>query len=237
MRSHVSTVVAIGLFTVVVVTAVFTQGVTRGLSATLPVAVTLQTSGDPFDIAIDTATNRAFVPDSKENVLYVFDLATAAPIGHVPTGRQPNHVVLSGARAYVSNFTDATITVVDTITLEPIETLPFGGLGLATDPKSGLLYAAAGGRLFVLDTAKDALVSTIDTPAGANVWGLALDPSRGRLYGTDIANPRVLVFDTSYPRPSSDRCHSTHQHDSASLSTARGMCSSPLIPTAIRSCR
>jgi DNA-binding beta-propeller fold protein YncE len=38
-------------------------------------------------------------------------------------------------------------------------------------------------------------VATILAPAGANVWGVAVDPQANRLYATDIASPRVLVYD------------------------------------------
>jgi hypothetical protein len=37
------------------------------------------------------------------------------------------------------------------------------------------LYAAAGRRLFILDTATDALIATVTAPAGANIWGVAVD--------------------------------------------------------------
>ena len=155
----------------------------------------LRTSGEPFGIAIDAQTGRAYLTDSKENTLFVIDLASGHPVAYIPTGRQPNHVVLVGARAYVSNFTDASITVIDTATNRPLKTLSVGGLGLALNSATKRLYAAAGPRLFVLDTTTDKLVATLAAPAGANLWGLAVDAAKNRIYATDIAGPRVLVYD------------------------------------------
>jgi len=155
----------------------------------------LRTSGEPFGIAIDAQSGRAYVTDSKENTLFVFDLATGNPVAYIPTGRGPNHVVLVGARAYVSNFTDASLTVIDTTTNRPLKTLSVGGLGLALNGATKRLYAAAGSRVFVLDTTTDKLVATLAAPAGANVWGVAVDPAKNRIYATDIANPRLLVYD------------------------------------------
>lgn len=155
----------------------------------------LKTSGEPFGIAIDAQSGRAYVTDSKENTLFVFDVTNGEPLAHIPTGRQPNHVILVGARAFVSNFTDASITVVDTSTNRPLRTLSVGGLGLAVNRETDRLYAAAGARVFVLDTTTERLVATISAPPGASIWGVAVDPTTNRIYATDIANPRVLVYD------------------------------------------
>ena len=170
------------------------------LSTTAPVAADtaytpLRTGGDPFGVAIDVPGGRAYVTDSRENTLRVLDLATGQPLAFIPVGRQPNHVVLFAGKAYVSNFTDATITVVDTVANQGLRTLSIGGLGLALNPATGRLYAAGGSRLWVLDLATERLVATIAAPAGANLWGVAVDPASTRVYVTDILSPRVLVFD------------------------------------------
>lgn len=168
-------------------------GATSNLTPLAP--LTLKTSGEPFGIAIDAESGRAYVTDSKENTLFVFDVASGTALAYIPTGRQPDHVVLIGGRAYVSNFTDASVTVIDTSTNRPLKTLPIGGLGLAVNSTTHLLYAAAGSRLFVLDTTTDTLIATIAGPVGANLWGVAVDPTTNRVYVTDIASPRVLVYD------------------------------------------
>lgn len=155
----------------------------------------LKTSGEPFGIAVDAQAGRAYVTDMKDNTLFVFDVASGGALAYIPTGRQPNHVVLSETRAFVSNFADSSITVIDMGLNRAIETLPVGGLGLAIDRKTDRVYAAGGSRVWVLDGTSGATITTLSAPAGANIWGVAVDPSGNRIYATDIASPRVLVYD------------------------------------------
>jgi YVTN family beta-propeller protein len=188
-------ILRVGLASTVIAVALGVLVATTSNVAAVSAQQTLKTSGDPFAVAIDAAGGRAYVTDTKLNTLYVFDLATAAPITWIPTGRQPNHVVLSGTRAYVSNFGDASITVIDTAAKSVLKTLSIGGLGLALDATAHRLYAAGGSRIFALDVLTDTVAATITAPAGANLWGVAVDPATSRVYATDIANPRVLIYD------------------------------------------
>jgi YVTN family beta-propeller protein len=169
-------------------------GATAGLSP-LAAPLEIKTSGTPFGIAIDAQSGRAYVTDLKEDTLFVFDVAGGAALAYIPTGHQPHQVVLSGTEAFVSNFAASSITVIDTSTNRRLKELGFGGLGLALNRQTNRLYAAAGSHLSVIDTATDALVETIVAPAGANLWGVAVDTASNRIYATDIANPRVLVYD------------------------------------------
>lgn len=155
----------------------------------------LKTSGEPFGIAVDAQSGRAYVTDLKTDTVFVFDLGSGAPLAYIPTGRQPNHIVLSGALAFVSNFSDASITLIDTSTNRALKTLAVGGLGLAVNRATSRVYAAAGSRVSVLDGASGATVAALPIPAGANIWGLAVDSAANRIYATDIAAPRVLVYD------------------------------------------
>jgi DNA-binding beta-propeller fold protein YncE len=52
-----------------------------------------------------------------------------------------------------------------------------------------------GSRISVLDLLTDTVAMTITAPAGANLWGVAVDPATSRVYATDIAKPRVLIYD------------------------------------------
>jgi YVTN family beta-propeller protein len=167
----------------------------RATPAALTISQTLRTSGEAFGIAVDAENGRVYVPDSRADTLYVFDLATGETLAHIPTGGQPSHVVVVGSLVYVSNSSDASLTVIDASTQRVVQTLPVGGLGLTVNRQTQRLYAAAGSRIAVLDAASAALTATIAVPAGANVWGLAVDPSTNRVYATDIASPRVLVYD------------------------------------------
>lgn len=158
----------------------------------------MRVSGDPGGIAIDAQRLRAYVVDTAQNTLMVFDLNnTGQPIAYASTGTRPFQVVLGQGRAYVSNFADRSISVVDLVSNTTTATVAAGGPGLALDSSAGRLYVAESGRIAVLDASSYKLVRTIEVPAGANVWGLALDAAGSRLYATDIASPRVLAFDTA----------------------------------------
>lgn len=157
----------------------------------------VRTSGEPAGIAIDLNGQRVYVADTQENTLFVFDLQSGAALAHVPTGLRPSQIVLFGGRAFVSNFAERSITVVDTATNRAVKTLTIGGLGLAVDASATRLFVAEGTRIAVLDLASDTLVTSIAVPLDANVWGVALDAPAQRLYATDIAHPRVLVFDSA----------------------------------------
>jgi YVTN family beta-propeller protein len=186
---------ALGLTLLAVTFASGSRGATTFADLAQPQVV--RTSGDPAGIAIDLTGQRAYVADTLENTLFVFDLTSGAALAHVPTGLRPSQVVLSEARAFISNFADHTVTVVDTATNRAIKTLAIGGLGLAVDAEARRLFAAEGTRIAVLDLSNDTLVTSIAAPQDANVWGLALDAQAHRLYATDIAHPRVLVFDSA----------------------------------------
>lgn len=192
MRTQLRAAAAI---VVLLALGIWSGSVTARTAAPLVLPPALRTSGEALDIAVDAARGRAYVPDSRENTLYVFDLATGQPLAHIPTGQQPHHVALLGSRIFVSNFADATLTLIDASTDRVVNTLALGGLGLAVNPETNRLYVAEGSRITVLDAASDAVLGTIAAPAGANVWGLAVDPKADRIYATDIAHPRVLVYD------------------------------------------
>jgi DNA-binding beta-propeller fold protein YncE len=168
-------------------------GATRVADLTPPAAV--RVSGEPGGLAVDALTARAYAVDTAENVLAVFDLGSGQPIAYASTGVRPGQVVLGPAAAYVSNFEGRSISVVDLRSNAATATIAAGGLGLALDAKGGRHYAAESGRIAVLDATTYKLVASIPAPAGANVWGLALDPVGGRVFATDIAAARLLVFD------------------------------------------
>lgn len=157
----------------------------------------VRVSGEPGGLAVDALTARAYAADTAENVLVVVDLNSGQPVAYVPTGLRPGQVVLGPKAAYVSNFGDHSITVVDVATNTPRATVSAGGLGLALDALRNRLFAAEGSRIAVLDASTFKLQASIAAPAGANLWGLALDSVNDRLYATDIASARLLAFDVA----------------------------------------
>lgn len=187
-----------------------------------PHAVTAQTPAMPLPagaipvgIAIDAEGGRIYVANSARDTLSIIDAASAAVIGTVSTGRGPGLVIFDPftKRVYVSNFRDASVTVVDATAplaaaapkppvgivgpnaAAVLATLPVGGLGLALNPATKKIYAASGGSLAVIDAVSNTVVAQVRAPAAANLWGVAVDATANRVYLTDLQAPRLLVFD------------------------------------------
>ncbi|HEX4747529.1 MAG TPA: YncE family protein [Gaiellaceae bacterium] len=172
----------------------------------------------PIGIAIDAAGGRIYVTNSGQDTLAVLDLSSGSLVGKIPTGAEPGLVLFDPAsrRVYVSNFRSGNITVVDAgasgatnPTSDPMDptspsavvsTLPVGGLGLALDPVAKRIYAASGTSLAVIDATTSRVIARVQAPAGANLWGAAVDRTSNRVYLTDLFTARVLVFDGATDR-------------------------------------
>jgi YVTN family beta-propeller protein len=105
----------------------------------------------------------------------------------------------AGPKAYVGNFADNTVSVIDTAAGTVIATIPVvaGPHGMTVTPDGRTVYVTGDGSsaLSVIDTATDRVVKTIDVGKTPN--GVALTPD-GRLlliavYGED----RIAFLDTA----------------------------------------
>jgi hypothetical protein len=174
-------------------------------------------------------TNRDTSTVTLHNASNGTRLATL-PVGGLPWG-----VSAGGGRAYVANFADGTISVVDlpgqriaaTVRVAdyPVTTLyatdrvyvlHFSGvvvvldvegneisrrqadasttMGLALDPLRGRLYVGSReGRLVALDALTLAEIGQVGLPGP--VFGLALNPGTGRIYGVDAVNDRLFILE------------------------------------------
>lgn len=139
--------------------------------------------------AVLPSAERVFVTDRGSNSVAIFDAATLALVGTIPTGTSPWGIAVNpaGTRAYVANFGDldhpASVAVIDTGTLAVVATV--GGIagnpvGVATDPAGTRVYVSAANATVspVLDTANNAVIATV--PVGGS--GVALDPTGTRVY-------------------------------------------------------
>jgi YVTN family beta-propeller protein len=109
--------------------------------------------------------------------------------------------------AYVANSGTGTISVINTATNTVVNTIAlnkgpnFAGLSdLAAAPNGSRIYVAVGqaepfsGRLYAIDTATHAIVSTLVVPH--NPAGMAINPTGTRLYVTESTGRSVAVVDT-----------------------------------------
>lgn len=131
-------------------------------------------------------------------------------VGEALVGADPQSVSVdaAGARAYVSNGADSTVTVIDLLTFDVVRTIAVG-----SEPR-GTALTPRGTRLYVAESADGTLVE-IDTATGAVVGRAAL-AARGveRPWAVTVTNDgdadeedeRVVVTDFyARPRPGKTR--------------------------------
>jgi hypothetical protein len=171
----------------------------------------------PFSLAFDSTTGKVYVANS-ETVAFdgtgrisVVDPATGA-VASLTTTLPANFLLIDAParRLYSSNATlSSSQSSVDEFNLDTgarLSTVSGGGLSLALDSASQRLFVG-GRRLAIIDTSTFTLTGDgIDPPSLGGAWfGVAVDPSRDRLYLTDSdpTTPRLFVFKehdlTSFP--------------------------------------
>jgi YVTN family beta-propeller protein len=102
--------------------------------------------------------------------------------------------------AYITNFDDKTVTVIDTATNTVTATIPVGANpeGVGVTPDGRTVYVANVGETFVsvIDTATNTVTATI--PVGAGPFGVAVTPDGSTVYvGTGFNPGTVSVIDTA----------------------------------------
>src|SRR5439155_478525 len=162
----------------------------------------------------------AYVTNSADGTVSVLDTVTNTITATVPVGSDPIGVAVDprGMRVYVTNPDDGTGSVIDTATNTTVATVPVGaspsGVAVTADGTRAYVANACGtdaecssynGTISVLDTATNAVVTTVAT--GASPMGLALSPDGTRAYmvnscGTDATcsfttGGTVSVLDTA----------------------------------------
>ncbi len=170
----------------------------RSAAATAGTAVSVGTL--PTGVAVTNSA--AYVADAGSNVLSVVSLGGSPVVtATIPVGRFPDAVALSpdGTRAYVANFLDGTLSVVNTLSSQVIKTVNVG-----RDPDGVLQVGAAvyvtnllSGTISVVDPSAGVVTGTITltgtaTPAPS---GLAASADGNHLYVDDARNGTTSVID------------------------------------------
>jgi YVTN family beta-propeller protein len=105
-------------------------------------------------------------------------------------------------KAYVSNFTDNTVSVIDTSTRTVVATVPVaaGPHGMAVTPDGRIVYVSGDGSstVSVIDTATDRVAQSIEV--GKTPHGLAMLPDGQRLLVGVYGEDRVAFVDTTSQR-------------------------------------
>ena len=105
------------------------------------------------------------------------------------------------AKAYVANFKDDTVSVIDTATGKVIATLPVaaGPHGMAVSPDGSTVYVSGdkSSTITVIDTATDRVAQNIEI--GKTLNGLAMKPDGRLLLAAVYGDDRVAFVDTATP--------------------------------------
>lgn len=107
-----------------------------------------------------------------------------------------------GPFAYVTNFDDDTVSVINTATNTVIGLIPVGPgpRGIAITPDGSRAYTGNTGNntVSVIDTATNTVLTTIDlAPDGINPQGIAITPDGSRAYTANEVNDTVSVINTA----------------------------------------
>jgi YVTN family beta-propeller protein len=105
----------------------------------------------------------------------------------------------AGPKAYVGNFSDSTVSVIDTATGSVVATVPVatGPHGMAITPDGRIAYVSGDGASTVtaIDTATDKVARTIEV--GKSPHGLAMTPEGGTLLVGVYGDDRVAFVDVA----------------------------------------
>lgn len=166
---------------------------------------TLRLGGSPHGLAVapDGSLWVTNAGGTKAWLLSPRGSGAATPIGSAEAGPGPVHIAFSpdGTRAYVTDFAGAALTVIDTKTLQVVDsiTTPAGPHAIAIAPDGHELYVACptGGAFIVVDPAASKVSATIALPSGAVPYGLALAPDGKTVYVSDVTFGRLYAVDVA----------------------------------------
>jgi YVTN family beta-propeller protein len=150
-----------------------------------------------WGLAIEEETGTVYVARTGAAEVEVLKRFAHAPEA-IPTGLIPCALAFNSRmkRAYVANYGENTITVIDTGKDRAIDTVPGGGhpQAIAFDGTRNLVLVA---------NTHDDIVTVIDgstytalakLPAGKHPYALALDSSSGTLYVADLEGDRLFTI-------------------------------------------
>jgi YVTN family beta-propeller protein len=119
----------------------------------------------------------------------------------VPVGALPPPCPTGALQAFIPNFRNGTVSIVDVERDKPVGTpLPVGGhpWGVAMSPDGRTAYVTSrerDGKLFIVDTRNPGRFSSI--PVGKRPVGIADSPRRARVYVANLGGGTVSMLDAS----------------------------------------
>ncbi|MEZ5561046.1 MAG: alkaline phosphatase family protein [Pseudomonadales bacterium] len=181
--------------------------------------LTVKASGDqtPYfvsGLAVSRDERWLYACALRQNKLLIFDLqADAGPPAAIDVGGYPYAVVLDEAhgRGYVSNWGDASISVIDLGSRGEITRIPVGdhpnAMALAGQARRLYVVSANSNELAVIDLDRGQVAGTLDlspypgaSPSGSTPNGTWLSADERTLYVANADNNSLSVIDVSGAR-------------------------------------
>ncbi len=161
---------------------------------------TVTTGPEPWGLAVDEATNKAYVVNSGSSTVTVIDGATASFAATVNVGGQPYTAAINPVtnRVYVSAFSGNSVTVIDGSQNVTSAITAASRFAVAVNPVTNKIYFGSGSgdvnTLAVVDGATNA-VSSVTTGTQPNA--VAVNPVTNRIYTANSVSNTVTVVDAT----------------------------------------
>ena len=130
----------------------------------------ISTGAAPSALAL-TPDGRLFVADAFANDVTIIDTHSNSALAHVAVGVYPRAIALAAGKAYVANWADSTLSVIDTSTHKVVQTVHTGDqpAALATSPDgTKICIALSGDNAYqILDTRTGTLSALVYTPGSS----------------------------------------------------------------------
>jgi YVTN family beta-propeller protein len=162
--------------------------------------VTLAAGTNPYAVTV-LSNGDAYIANNLSGNVTIFSTTNNAIIGNITVGANPLSIAASpdGSKVYVTNSGDGTVSVISTATNTVTATITtFGNpAGVAFSPDGTKAYVADGvANYVVINTATNAIITTISTGLTTLPKGIAVTPDGQYIYEVNSNTSTVGVYKT-----------------------------------------
>ncbi|TVX91752.1 beta-propeller fold lactonase family protein [Paenibacillus agilis] len=171
-------------------------------TTTSTLITSVPTGGLPQSVLMRPDGLQVYSANAMSNNVVVIDVDTNTPIGApIPTGINPFALAFSlpMSKAYVTDFSGPSITVINTNTLSVLTTIPLvaSPFNIAATPDGSKVFACLNtNNVVVIDTATDSIITTINLSPSTGVFDIAITPDGTKAYVTASTTNEIRVINT-----------------------------------------